>query len=109
MSLIPRSPRPGLTVDGHLQGLVELHTSRGPLWLGPVAVASSQDGGGTLLVTLLGRGRGAGEAGSSERRQAARQDPPSAGPCSRTGGGRTERPADQPSVPSPTLPRSSQI
>lgn len=75
MSPTPHSPRPGLTVDGHLQGLVELHAPRGPLRLGPVAVASSQDGGRALLVTLLGRGWGAGGAGSSERLPPSPQGP----------------------------------
>lgn len=118
----PHSPRPGLTVDSHLQGLVELHAPRGPLQLRPVAVASSQDGGRALLVTLLGRGWGAGGAGSSERlrralrgqRQAARQDPaPSAGPSSRTGGGPDRAPCRPALHPSPSLggrpalPRSS--
>lgn len=107
----PHSPRPGLTVDGHLQGFVELHAPRGPLQLRPVAVASSQDGGRALLVTLLGRGWGAGGAGSSERLLPSPQGP-EAGcpPGSRPlcwseqphwGGGRTGRLADQPSIPAP--------
>lgn len=38
-----RWPSAPLTVDGHLQGLVEPHTPRGPLWLSPTAAALPQD------------------------------------------------------------------
>lgn len=59
-----------LTVDSHLQGLVEPHMPRGPLWLGPLAAAppwaSSQDGGRARPVVLLGLGWEQREAGRSE-------------------------------------------